>query len=218
MGIKGKLTILVGMPIFGMIAIVCVGVFFFTDIRNSLDAISQLTDEQATILEADRDAYQAFLAQRKAAVTLDRAILDAQDKDCQENLQQVWERITGPGQHFTSEMQDDFNKFKEHYAAWKADSLAIVALSHKIISSDNARRTASAKSAERFSGMRAHIDDINTSLENRLRALPPTDVKNMDAIHNAIELTLNADRDAYQAYLAQLQLIAAVQTGCTATI
>jgi methyl-accepting chemotaxis protein len=207
MSLWKQFAIIIGIPLMGMIIIFTVGVQSFSSIRTEIHALMTLEDERATMIHADRDAYQAFLTEKEAFETFDTDLLNQLDASNQENLQQAWERLTGPGQNFTPKMQDPFSRFKTNYKAWNQHSRQIISLSKETAEENREMFESSAKAEAAFGKMRDNIDALGELINTQLEETIP--LPRRRELEEALSLVLNGDRDAYQAYLAQLLAIRA---------
>jgi hypothetical protein len=130
MKLKTQFLVLVGITIIGMLIVFVVGITRFTNLSGRIDSLNSLHNDYETILEADRDAYQAFMAEDKAMEETEIKSLQQRQKDYKENREQTRERIPGPGENFTSEMQSQFSHFKEHfklmYSEYEAVSILLL--------------------------------------------------------------------------------------------
>jgi methyl-accepting chemotaxis protein len=208
MSLIKQFLIIIGIPLLGMITIFLVGLQAFSGIKTELVALMELENDRATMINADRDAYQAFLNEKESLETFDLELLNDLDASNLENLQQTWDRITGPGQRSTPEMKDQLSRFSTNYKEWNQHSRQIVSLSKETASEHVQMLGSSAEAIAAFGKMRDQIDKlgemINSQLENAVSAV------RRRQLEQALSLVLNGDRDAYQAYLAQLLAISAL--------
>ncbi len=150
----------------------------FVDVTEHSSAIE-------LILNADRDAYQTILAEKRAIMALEKNDAKTVAKSLEsykENSAQVIERITKACPEDHHESYDLFKKFKGEYQAWQKASGQVMALCEKYIklSKDNADAQELAKLAEQakalsmtqtkttFDTMRDTIDQICGVNENEL--------------------------------------------------
>jgi methyl-accepting chemotaxis protein len=71
MNLKKQFLIIAGMPLLGMLIIFITGGLSFLNLQEEIASLMQLETERATMINADRDAYQAFLAEKDAINTFD---------------------------------------------------------------------------------------------------------------------------------------------------
>jgi len=203
MKLRMKFTMIAAIPILGILLILFVGLFSFNNIRNKIAYLNQIQTDYASILNADRDAYQALETENIALSSLSLEDTKTQDAVNLENLQQVWDRIVGPSKNFTEEMTPTMNEFKKNYDLWKAQSRNILTSSLKIVEDEQKKLEAVKKSEEAFDIMREDINKLGESIDKQLAGnLSP---QRRRSLEEALSLVLNGDRDSYQAYLAQLQ-------------
>ncbi|NVK72448.1 MAG: HAMP domain-containing protein [Oceanospirillaceae bacterium] len=158
------------------------------------------------VLNADRDIYQARLAQEK--------MLDGQgpktdnEKDFRENAQQVFDRFQLYRKYLAdepTELLTPFDSFNTLYKDWLESSENLIAtskgsvqFSETMIALDN-----------QFQVIRNMLDEAGEKLRDHIH-------NTKEQINSAVELNnyveaitevLNADRDLYQARLAQQKII-----------
>jgi len=205
MKIKVKFILMVAIPIAAIAVLVIVGLTSFLSIRNSTTNIDAIQEDRATMLEGDRDAYQAYVAQILAPQTLDPQEVQTLVDSNKENQQQTWERISGPGERFPENMQPKLATFSEAYYAWEQNGTSILDLAAEVATHKAERQAADANAIASFDDMRSHIDELGVMVDNALTL-------NLSAarranLETAQSLILNGDRDAYQAYVAQLEIL-----------
>ena len=203
MSIKWKLLLMVGLPIAAIIIIFMVGLSSFYTMDSDIDGMNTLHMDRATMIDADRDAYQAQAAVVKALDANSLDALEAAKESSDDNLQQTWDRILGPSERFSQDMISNLGVFKERFAQWKKNNTTIFELSTQTLEANLARDQAEVAALESFGSMRDVIDMLGEMIDKRLAdpALSPFERRRME---QALSKVLNADRDAYQAYVAQL--------------
>jgi len=203
MNIKGKLLLMVGLPVGAIVIILAVGLASFYTINDNMAQVNSLHLDRATMTSADRDAYQAQVAVMESLRAKSEDELAKMKADCDENLGQTWDRMAGPAERFTPAMASPYEAFKKGYAAWKECNNSIFALSAQTLA-DNLRRDEAEKAAlASFDSMRDVINDLGELLDGQLKD-PGIDPGRRMRLEEAMSKVLNADRDAYQAYVAQL--------------
>ncbi len=207
MNIKAKLTLMTGIPLAGLIAIVILGWAGFNDFDTFLTDLKQIDEDQSAILNADRDAYQAYLAQIKAIETRSPEELKKQSADNQENITQVWTRISGSSQNFSEEMTAEYKNFTARFNLWKKNSEDVINYAIALQDTYIKRKGASDQEGKNFSAMRETIDKFDSTISDKKAATKTP--QDREKLSEAQRLTLNADRDAYQAHVAVLEIIAA---------
>jgi methyl-accepting chemotaxis protein len=203
MSIKWKLLLITGLPVSAVLIIFAVGLTSFNILDSSMQSVNALHLDRATMIDADRDAYQAEVAVMNAMKATSMEALKADSEACAENMQQTWDRITGPGENFTPAMSGDFDTFKARYAEWKKANDTILALTSETLASNLERDKAEEAALASFGAMRDAIDKLGEIANNALAEPGLPDFQRQRA-EQALSLILNADRDAYQAYVAQL--------------
>jgi methyl-accepting chemotaxis protein len=111
MKLKSKFIFLSGIPLIGILIIFLIGLFGFNSLRDGIENLMTLQDERAMILNADRDAYQVLVSEQEAINSHDKEELKQLSATNKENLDQTWERITTPREHFTPEMEKVYSTF-----------------------------------------------------------------------------------------------------------
>ncbi len=202
MTLKKNLSVLVLIPILGLSIVFTLGLFCFGKLRKELPVINLVQENRALVLNGDRDAYQAFLAGNLALKISDKEQLKALEADLEENMTQVWERVTGPSDTYTPEMMEQLSLFEADYRDWAASSRVIMASSLEI-----SRRTADqTRARERADGTFLKMRNLIDTMTDRTAGMIESSSRNRRAVLNeAVQLILNADRDAYQAYTALLE-------------
>jgi methyl-accepting chemotaxis protein len=202
MKLKTQFLVLVGIPIIGMLIVFVVGITSFTNLRGQIEELNSLHSDYETMLEADRDAYQAFLAEDNAMEATEIESLQQLQKDYQENSGQTWDRITGPGEHFSSDMQSQFSRFKEQFNQWTSNGETIIETKLEIGEEIQEEEQAAQQAITAFNEMRGNIDQLGILIQEQLQAdISPA---RRAELEEALSLVLNGDRDAYQAYVFQL--------------
>ena len=129
MKIRMKFAVMVGIPLLGILIIFIIGFISFFQIRTTVARVNTLQNDRATMIDADRDAYQAYLSEFLSAQSLDEEEVQKQKESHDENMKQTWERMSGPSINFTKEMETEFEIFEESYEEWKTHSYEIINLS-----------------------------------------------------------------------------------------
>jgi methyl-accepting chemotaxis protein len=194
------------------LSIILISLFAFMMLMSSIQKNNMKLQAEhyfeaiSEVLNADRDIYQARLAQEK--------MLDGQgpkngnEADFRENAQQVFDRFQLYRQYLADEPKDllaPFDSFNTLYNEWLKSSESLidtskgsVQFSETMIALDN-----------KFQVIRNMLDDAGEKLRAHTHNI-------QDQINSAAELNnyveaitevLNADRDLYQARLAQQRII-----------
>ena len=199
---------MVGAPITAMVIIAVTGLTSFETIENDTNNINIIQSEYRTILEADRDAYQAQSAISSAIKANTIEQFSNARKSSNENMTQTFERIEGPSKNFTPNMADELSGFNRNYGAWKQNLTSILATSNQVLEANNKRNKNSILALQAFGEMRHIIDILGEKIEEKL-ADKSLDTQQRRSLEIALSKTLNADRDAYQAYVAQILITSA---------
>jgi methyl-accepting chemotaxis protein len=199
MKLRGQFTIMIGIPIIGM-AIVCVlGLLSFRNLSSQITDLNGLHSEYETMIHGDRDGYQALVATQDAANSLDLEELNAVDESVIENTQQTWDRTLGSSENFSDEMQPLANVFKEYFELWKMNSREVIDTAVDTAGDNQTKLASVGRAVTAFNAMRDYIDTLGVLIEDQL-AEQIDEGRRME-LESALSLCLNADRDAYQAYV-----------------
>ena len=182
----------------------------FDNVNNTIPTIEKSLQSLALVLNADRDAYQAYVARVKAGSTNDPTVISEADASNIENIQQVLDRASKAAGNFSTETAEIFSEFKESFPKWKESSLQGFELIKKRSSTYTDLLQFSSDSQGQFNKMRPFIDDISKMLNKSIADNPTT----RQAENIALDLVNNADRDAYQAQ--NYELLAMATTDNTA--
>lgn len=136
MSIRMKLLMMVGLPVAAIIIIFGVGLSSFYVIDFDTTEMNMLHMDRATMIDADRDAYQAQLAVMHALEAEEGGALSKAREDSVENMQQTWDRIEGPAEHFTPEMGNAFQSFKTSFVIWKKDNDQLLKVSAETLAAN----------------------------------------------------------------------------------
>ncbi|WP_207260054.1 methyl-accepting chemotaxis protein [Desulfovibrio sp. Huiquan2017] len=210
MGIKWKLLLITGLPVSAILIIFAVGLTSFSILDSNMISVNGLHLDRATMIDADRDAYQAQTAVVRAEKAASPEALSKDKTDCAENMQQTWDRISGPAENFTPDMGGDFTNFKNDFQTWQKTNTDILTLTADTLTAKLARDEAENAALASFDAMREVINQLGEIADTRLKnALLPETARLQT--EEALSLILNADRDAYQAYVAQLLVIRSIK-------
>ncbi|WP_319559258.1 methyl-accepting chemotaxis protein [Marispirochaeta sp.] len=207
MKLRQQFLLIVGIPIAGILLIFATGYFSFTSLENEVDMLDTIQQDRATLLNADRDAYQGFLAEKMSLDTIDRQELKTLDADSLENLDQAWERIIEPARNFTPEMEPEFNRFKSEFVKWKERSRRILSIAISTADTTSQIQETSTRASDAFDEMRILIDQLGERIDGLLS--DNLTAARRRGLEQALSMTLNADRDVYQAYVARLLALGA---------
>ena len=203
MSIKWKLLLMVALPVAAMLIIFTEGMISFYTIETDMEKTNTLHMDRAMMIDADRDAYQAQVAVMGALEATSREELKKLNDSSEENMQQTWDRIDGPAKNFTPDMAGTFDEFTSRFGLWKKDNQAVMTLSSQTLEANLQRDAAEAAALASFDSMRDVIDKLGEIAGKRLDN-PELEMGTRMRMEEALSKILNADRDAYQAYVAQL--------------
>lgn len=205
MTLRKKLNWILAIPLIGMAVIFLLGIVIFFSFKKNLDIINTWQNDRATMIDADRDAYQAFLGESQAMTELDKAVLEALETDYKENLQQTRDRILLPEENMNQAMLDYQAEFTGQYNNWTGDSRKVLSLALKTADAAALSLELDREIQGSFGRMRDMIDGVGERIDGELSGDLSLDRRlNLE---RAQSLVLNGDRDAYQALVAQLQVL-----------
>ena len=210
MKLRGKFLLLVGIPLIGLIAVFITGVVSFSQLAGSIRNVTQIETDLASMLNADRDAYQVEVARMEAeSLTDESALLDVQET-VEENLTQTEERLEEPAARFPEAMQAQLSRFREEYAKWSNDTREVVNLASATAANRREQAQAGEDATTAFGAMREIVDILGEQIEQQLQG-SLGDSRRRE-LEQALSRVLNGDRDLYQAYVARLRAQAADET------
>jgi len=178
---------------------------FLPIIEEDIPEFTLLNDSLSLILNADRDAYQAVMALNFAATATSHKDLEEQVSDYKENRDQVLERMQKSKAAYDDAGLDLFPKYEKEYARWISECQAIVDMTNYILPRELSLKKKLEESIVSFAEFRESLDELGESLDEEIKSA--TDRKSVVQLSVALTLVLNADRDAYQAILAEQKLL-----------
>ena len=221
MTLKGRVAMVVAVPLAGLF--VLAGGFSLV-LNRQVKTLDQLNTETiqpvidqdvpelialegniASLLNADRDGYQAMMSEQRSLTLTDADELAAADVAYLENLQQVRERVDAA--QGNAEMSEEYARFEQAFSAWEAASRGVVQSAEQMAADRVARQKAMAQSEATFSVMRETLDGLVGSLEELIAAGSAD-----SAVYEALSQLLNADRDGYQAYVDLLLIMGSLDS------
>lgn len=210
-----SIRVKVMLPIISL-AIILIGLFTFMLFMNTLQKnvmkrhAEQYFEAITKALNADRDIYQARLAQEK--MLAGEGEYDKNLADFNENAQQVFDRFQLYRSYLADEGKDfltPFVHFEDLYQEWIKQSRA---LEHSM----SASQKQSAEWLElgrQFSAIRNTLDQAGEKLhEYTVKVEKKATLEQMERYFEAMTEILNADRDLYQARLAQQHIMNGVDS------
>ncbi len=224
MTIKAKILVTVIIPVVGLVAFLSYNTYKMKSVSNEVEttvqdvfmpivekdipAINNSNSAIAFLLSADRDAYQAYVAQILAMETDELEDLKGLEADSLENIKQVEERVAKSATDFDSQMNTKYGVFKEQFRLWNDNCREILKMSLALAEDHRQRGLLMETSVAQFDKMRDCIDRIEMLLEEKIKVLTADEAstkQQTNELYESYTLLLNADRDAYQAYLSQMQ-------------
>jgi methyl-accepting chemotaxis protein len=132
--------------------------------------IEQFNDSITLLLNADRDAHQALIAEKLAIYAATPEALRQGESDNADNLKQVIERAELASGVFDAEMSEIYAKFRRDFAAWEEQTQNNVRAA-KAGAPRESLEEQHAKSVAMFDTMRKHIDDMQNLEDAQIGAL-----------------------------------------------
>lgn len=202
MSIRSKFALMVAIPILAILGVFLVGIINFNGIQHSLSEIVLLEGDRVMISEADRDAYQALVAESNvlSSVTLNDAQKNKADFD--ENADQAYSRISGSTERYTPEMMKVLSNFELNYNNWVDLTNEVLKRALNVVDGNRMRIEAGRTAIASFNTVRGYIDEIGASIDQQLGG--DLSLQRRRDLESALSLILNGDRDFYQAYVATL--------------
>lgn len=189
-----------------LLAMLLLGLFIFMQALLKYEGNAMRTQTEsyfeaiAVVLNADRDIYQARLAQAELLSSYGNKA--EQQKDFDENAQQVFDRFNKYRQYLKDEPQllTPFNHFDQLFNNWMKSSQTITASYKAKINIDTRLKQLD----KNFYFLRDKLDVIERELRTTVSKQTAMNMSqdDLELYLNAIAKILNADRDMYQARLA----------------
>lgn len=105
-----------------------------------MEHLVEFQEDRATLIHSDRDAFQLQVSELKAITADSLEELQSLDLSNIENLQQVWERVTGPCENFTPVMFEEYERFNSEYTQWETESRELLSFHWKYMRMKNPLR------------------------------------------------------------------------------
>ena len=201
-----------------LLAVLLVAIFIFMQmiIKYESEAMKTQThsyfEAVTVVLNADRDIYQARLAQSE--MLTDYGDKAEQQRTFDENAQQVFDRFMKYRNYLKDEPEllTQFNDFDQLYKEWVTSSKEVTKNYASRIHVDNEM----AKVNKEFMSLRNMLDGIEAELRDIVKNWKDSDENveqaTLERYLTAIAKVLNADRDMYQARLAQQNILSHVDS------
>ena len=185
MNIRSKFAVLLTVPIVGVLLFVAFGWWTLGQIthatRSNLEShvrplvnthLTTLIDLQSSVkamLEADRDAHQARIAERQALVAENDEESTAARKDHAENIQQARDRMAQASRAFNPEQFQQYKRFQVAFDRWVAATTKAVEYSATPDKLIFARRISYGSATQTFNTMREQISQFTEQQDQRIR-------------------------------------------------
>ncbi|SDS10577.1 methyl-accepting chemotaxis protein [Halopseudomonas xinjiangensis] len=173
-GFRWKLTLPLGLLVALFCTLGAVSYLAVSQLTGRLQLFSSELLPQATnLLEADRDLYQALVAERtlvQLAGSANRSELEAEHRD---NLQQAMDRVkVYAGKTDSAQGQALAQRFYQAFESWKRASDEVVGLTRSVAPADaeRARALSFGSSYELFSQARDLIDQMTQQVDSQAAA------------------------------------------------
>lgn len=189
MRINAKIGILVGIPIIGIFVLLIVGWMSMSVLEKGRDSFYQndyipIVDKKipslqktqnaiSLILNADRDAHQAVIAER---LTIVAALEDSDenykkaDQDNSENIQQVEDRVSQAAVNFESvELKTLHKSFLKEFKIWKEASRKVVSYAIDPRRMKFAPKISNGSAQTSFNKMRDQLNKMEEVLEKQVK-------------------------------------------------
>jgi methyl-accepting chemotaxis protein len=177
----------------------------FEKVNDVIPKLQNSGENVSLTLNADRDAYQAYVAQLEARGTFDADVIKKADASNEENIQQVHDRIKNASATFSGDMLDTYNEFQQLFPKWKELSRKTIALCFEYSETYRKRAKTIDTVEKSFSSMRSLMNDITEMFEAKITNSSENSLK----YATAVNFVVNADRDAYQAMEARMRAMLA---------
>ena len=222
MKLKGKILTLVSIPLAGLAIIAGGNAFMLRHVAGVVDEtvaknllpiitdevprMNQLNNSIEYLLNADRDAFQGYVAEMQVLSTQDESRVAELTATHGTELGQVAQRVESAAAHFDEAGRQTYAAFEQQYGQWKQSTDAVMQTSLTLARELSRRQTIYQEGVQTFGAMRQQLDDIVGLIEEEIESLRDVEDKTrLLALHASVELLLNADRDAYQALVALLE-------------
>src|SRR5690606_31791651 len=93
---------------------------------DTANRIEDFNESIVLLLNADRDAHQALIAEKKAVTATSPDALKAADEENSSNLKQITDRSALAASVFNDEMNEIYAALQKDLAAWQRQSRAVL--------------------------------------------------------------------------------------------
>lgn len=136
-------------------------------ITDDLPRLNAMADSIEMILNADRDAYQALIAERDLINASDVDI-ESTIADHAENIEQVRDRMAEASASLSGDALELYEKFQQQFEVWSEKTLSAVQKAQDPTQIVFARRISNGSAIEAFDAMRTTIDEITNDLDAKI--------------------------------------------------
>ena len=136
-------------------------------ITDEIPRMNAMSDSIELILNADRDAYQALLAERKL-INATGADVEATLASHEENIEQVRTRMEQASANLGADSLALYATFEEQFAVWVEKTRSAVEKSQDPAKLVFARRISNGSAIEAFDAMRTTIDEITNAFQSQI--------------------------------------------------
>lgn len=190
MTIRTRLLSIAGVCIAGVAGILILSVLGISHLQDNADAvindefvplieknlveITKINEAVGLILNADRDAYQALLAEKKAIFSVklnNPKMLKKSHGSYLENAQQVADRMGKASEQLEGNQKDLYTQFKAQYDQWREASGKVfeICKNNESTTMNDLIAYSTGKSKASFGAMRDIIDQITEQLEAQIK-------------------------------------------------
>ncbi|KAA0697041.1 methyl-accepting chemotaxis protein [Halopseudomonas laoshanensis] len=193
MGFRWKLTLPLGVLAVLFLALGIVSYTAVMDLTGRLNRFStELLPQATTLLEADRDLYQALVAERAFVTGLDPEQFADMTAAHSENMQQAIDRVNAfAASSQSSEGKAMAQRFSDAFAAWKRSTEEVVKLAKSDYEADMLRaETLSFGESDQLFGRARDLIDQMTQQIDAQAALEVSEAQAASAKDSAIVTTM----------------------------
>ncbi len=161
LGFRKKLAVPLVLLALLLVVVGGVGVRSVGSLRDSTVNLSDVHLPAAILLlDADRDMYQAFLAERSLLLATDMQQQQSILAEHAENLQQVSDRVSAAAKlEPDPDLTSRFNSYMTHYSQWKQTTAEVLRLANT--DANAARELSMGRSYEQFGAAREALDQLS---------------------------------------------------------
>ncbi|MDH4246527.1 MAG: methyl-accepting chemotaxis protein [Deltaproteobacteria bacterium] len=140
-------------------------------VSEDIKELNHLQGSIKVMLEADRDVYQALLAERAILVASENEEIAKAEKFHQENIQQARERMAKASTVFVGKEAELYGQFQKTFSTWVEKTSKVVVLSKDPQQFKFASRMSYGSAEASFNAMRAQINDLTELMEGRIQSV-----------------------------------------------